>query len=87
VTFRTGFGTAQQTEQKSNYNSNYSNNKYQNNNNNSYNNYKTPKDSKDWSYRYQRNGVLRAEILQEDEELYREHVDAMSKKKGNSFLN
>ena len=67
-------------------NSNYQYNKFSGSNNNNYNNYQTRDDSynnssKDWSYRYGRNGTIRNNIIQEDEEFFQEHVLAMNKKK------
>lgn len=36
---------------------------------------------KEWSYRYGRNGVLRSNIIKEDEDMLRDHVENMKKKK------
>ena len=37
--------------------------------------------SKDWAHRYGRNGHIRQNVLREDEDLVKEHVEQMKKKK------
>ena len=74
MTFRTCFGNQKTNESKTDDN-NYYSNKYNSNSNN-----KQSK-TKDWSFRYSRNGAIRSNIIEEDEEFFKEHVDAMSKKK------
>ena len=55
---------------------NYNNKKNYNTENINYNN-----SCKDWLYRYSRNGYIRNEIIQEDEDLFKDHIEAMTKKK------
>jgi ATP-dependent RNA helicase DDX3X len=80
VTFRSGFQTSNNNDNSYNKYSGNSSSNYKNNqsNNNGSNN-------KDWAYRYGRNGIIRNNVIQEDEELYKEHVEQMTKKK--SFEN
>jgi len=40
---------------------------------------------KDWSFRYGRNGAVRNYIINEDEEMFKEHVEQMRKKQSNYY--
>ena len=52
-----------------------------NNNQITENNLHNNVNAKDWAHRYGRNGIIRSNILREDEDLLKDHVEQMRKKK------
>lgn len=84
MTYRNDFSHNNNYENQSKYttynnkytsSSNYQNNLFNNTN------------CKEWSYRYGRNGVIRNNIIKEDDDLFREHTDNMNKKKSSLIFN